>query len=1377
MFDKAKKYFKPALYIVGAVFWFLAVYSLYPALATYAPGETLDPPCSPGDAGCSVNAPLVTTLTTSTDMVMATYTLSFDTSTFYIDPVNDRVAVNTTTPLATFDVDGNMILSAASAYLNFNTTTGSGGYGIRDNDGTIQYRDGGGTWAAFSASTGTVNDGTLGSLAYYPANGTTVTGTTAAFLYWDDTNVRLGIGTTTPLATLHSESVTEQLRLGYDAANYASFIIDSAGSLTVSTSGGVVQIGDGGATNHALATNDDLVVTGQFEAIGSSFFEGDLTIANDLFIGGNVEVTGTIQVIDNFLVGGTSFAVDTESDRVGINTITPSAMLDIVSTTEQLRLAYDPSNYTSFTIGSDGALTVTSTNNVTTTINNSFIVGSNKLVVDYNSGQVGIGIANPAVGLHVGANATTHGSISTDDAIITGVLEVDGFAYFDNDLYVNTNTLYVDTFSGRIGFNTSTPAATMHAVSTTEQLRLGYDESNWVSFTVGSDGALAVTSTNNVTTTYNTSFIVNGGGPDILVVDYNSSKVGIGNSAPAVGLHVGNTGTKHGLTLGNDAIFSSNVEVSGIVYIESDLLVNTNTLYVDTTSDRVGFGTSSPAATLHAVSTTEQLRLGYDESNWTAFTVGADGALTVTSTNNVTTTYNTSFIVNGGGPDILVVDYNSSKVGIGNSAPAVGLHVGNTGTKHGLTLGNDAIFSSNVEVSGIVYIESDLLVNTNTLYVDTTSDRVGFGTSSPAATMHAVSTTEQLRLGYNENNYTSFTVGSDGALTITSTNNVTTTINNSFIAQGALTNVLVVDTNSGNVGIANEVPVVSLHVGGNATTHGLSGGGVIVSGALEVDGVSYFDDNVEISASLGVGTSTPSTTLQVLSTDTTQFTLAYDTTNFVNFNVSSTGALTIETMGSATTTFTNAVDISELYSGLITLPEDGGIVDVMDMPISTTPTGTAEAYNFLMDGLQVMSIWGQSDGTGQPSNTGITIGTTTIVTSSYKLFVAGSASTSAAIGVEGYVKATGFLTGSTSLDLAESYPIDPNCNETGSCPLADDVVCSVEKPNKTFVIEKCDVENADNVIGVVSRKPGFGLGRYNPMVYNPDESGLYPTEYLMIGLAGRVSVKVSTANGAIKSGDLLTSSAEAGVAVKSRGAGRVIGVALQSYGEAENGVIIVFINPHWAPGQMFEGMDQTDNDGVLDKFTIVVRNSLGKLGLVIKNGVALIKEIRTNKLCVGDTCVTETEFRRMLENSETLPAAPTTPGQSTEDTKIPDTNVDENDETSTTTDTEEDTTQEDSTTSASSTDEEANSESTESETQTTATEESSEVNESTDATETANTTVETATDTESTTETVETATVETVVTEPVVEEAVAIEESVVVEVVESTTATSNENVQ
>jgi hypothetical protein len=65
--------------------------------------------------------------------------------------------------------------------------------------------------------------------------------------------------------------------------------------------------------------------------------------------------------------------------------------------------------------------------------------------------------------------------------------------------------------------------------------------------------------------------------------------------------------------------------INNIIYTTG----NQNISGVKTFGDNVGIGTTSPSAKLHAVSTTEQLRVGYDASNYMSATVNASGLVTL----------------------------------------------------------------------------------------------------------------------------------------------------------------------------------------------------------------------------------------------------------------------------------------------------------------------------------------------------------------------------------------------------------------------------------------------------------------------------------------------------------------------------------------------------------------------------------------------------------------------------------------------------------------------------------------------------------------------------------------------------------------------------
>ncbi|MDF1497672.1 MAG: tail fiber domain-containing protein [Patescibacteria group bacterium] len=96
---------------------------------------------------------------------------------------------------------------------------------------------------------------------------------------------------------------------------------------------------------------------------------------------------------------------------------------------------------------------------------------------------------------------------------------------------------------------------------------------------------------------------------------------------------------------------------------------------------------------------------------------------------------------------------------------------------------------------------------------------------------------------------------------------------------------------------------------------------------------------------------------------------------------------------------------------------------------------------------------------------------------------------------------------------------------------------------------------SEPLLGIVSTKPGFVTGRHY--------DGWHP-----VALAGRVPTRVSTMNGAIKAGDYIAASDIPGVGIKATGAGNVVGVALEAYDSAEEGLISVFVKPSFSMGSI-----------------------------------------------------------------------------------------------------------------------------------------------------------------------------------------------------------------
>jgi hypothetical protein len=154
----------------------------------------------------------------------------------------------------------------------------------------------------------------------------------------------------------------------------------------------------------------------------------------------------------------------------------------------------------------------------------------------YNDGNVGIGTSEPSEKLDIVGNLKLSGNVSTDGnpmqwimgssgqitfTTVSGgsVFRIRGSDFqasadlrflgeqdirFNGDKYAiavkgtdlkigvgadaSTATKMTLNSSGDVGIGTTAPSAKLHTESTTEQLRLGYDTSNYVSTTVGSTG-------------------------------------------------------------------------------------------------------------------------------------------------------------------------------------------------------------------------------------------------------------------------------------------------------------------------------------------------------------------------------------------------------------------------------------------------------------------------------------------------------------------------------------------------------------------------------------------------------------------------------------------------------------------------------------------------------------------------------------------------------------------------------------------------------------------------------------------------------------------------------------------------------------------------
>ncbi|MFC5488433.1 hypothetical protein [Dokdonella soli] len=142
----------------------------------------------------------------------------------------------------------------------------------------------------------------------------------------------------------------------------------------------------------------------------------------------------------------------------------------------------------------------------------------------------------------------------------------------------------------------------------------------------------------------------------------------------------------------------------------------------------------------------------------------------------------------------------------------------------------------------------------------------------------------------------------------------------------------------------------------------------------------------------------------------------------------------------------------------------------------------------------------------------------------------------------------GFFNGGTQTggaDLAELIPVAGTALQPGDVVEID--------PDHPDHFRLCSSANSTRVVGVISTEPGVTL--------NDKHSAQTPDNGPALALAGRVPVKVTKENGAIRLGDLLVASSTPGRAMRAAdlpAPGTVIGKALQNF-DRESGVVSMLV--------------------------------------------------------------------------------------------------------------------------------------------------------------------------------------------------------------------------
>ncbi len=112
------------------------------------------------------------------------------------------------------------------------------------------------------------------------------------------------------------------------------------------------------------------------------------------------------------------------------------------------------------------------------------------------------------------------------------------------------------------------------------------------------------------------------------------------------------------------------------------------------------------------------------------------------------------------------------------------------------------------------------------------------------------------------------------------------------------------------------------------------------------------------------------------------------------------------------------------------------------------------------------------------------------------------------------------------------------------------------------------------LVGAVSTNPGLVFDNGETHLAG-DNSKLITPEKTVVGLVGRVPVKVSLENGPIAVGDPLTSSSTPGVAMKATRASQIIGYAMEK--ADQKGKVLVHLQPgYYIPPKQLAQLSEMD---------------------------------------------------------------------------------------------------------------------------------------------------------------------------------------------------------
>lgn len=604
-----------------------------------------------------------------------------------------NVGIGTTTPASALSVVGEI------------RNTG----GVRFNDNTLQttaYLGGTQTIVANNVSAGTFGSNTgFGNYTF----GTS----TNPILFIDNTNARVGVGTTAPTQKLQVSGGgirldNSQFLLWRNATNSVdinSIFLDANNDLQIGTAANSVQM------PVSLKVNQITNRSGTTLSLGPN--------GNDIVIGnlgpvvgiGNSSPTGLLHVGTNLLY------VSSTSGNVGIGTTAPGSALDVRGTITFGNVCCTAINNSQVILNSNTGVTIGNAAGIGDLI---LQAGGTEKVRIASSGNVGIGTSTPAEKLAVFGSGDTSVRIETTNTASTGASLrlkrntigatrewwVGNSEANDNfDIYDNTAgaVRLAIASSGNVGIGTTTPSNKLTVVGTIESTSGGFKfPDGTLQTTAGGGSTISANNVSSGTFGSNTGFGNYTFGTStnpILFIDNTNARVGIGMTTPNAKLVVtvpAGGGGIPSLLLNN---LDTNVpylqfQSGGLIQdlsggslriraggASSFLVLDTSSterMRIDGTG-KVGIGTVNPISLLEMASAEPTLTLTSSVSGNIQYQISSGGNLGFTLGDFViydSSRGGTPFrIVKGSSASNNAIVIKDSNVGIGTTGPATKLHI------------------------------------------------------------------------------------------------------------------------------------------------------------------------------------------------------------------------------------------------------------------------------------------------------------------------------------------------------------------------------------------------------------------------------------------------------------------------------------------------------------------------------------------------------------------------------------------------------------------------------------------------------------------------------------------------------------------------------